>query len=46
MAEIIHPESIAPTIPADDYFSPEARRLCARVLEENKARSLRQRLER
>jgi hypothetical protein len=31
MAEIIHPESIAPTIPADDYFSPEARRLCARV---------------
>jgi hypothetical protein len=31
MAEIIHPESIVQTTPADRYFTPEARRLCARV---------------
>jgi hypothetical protein len=31
MANIIKSDSIAPTLPADDYFTPEARALCCRV---------------
>jgi hypothetical protein len=31
MANIINSDSIAPALPADDYFTPEARTLCGRV---------------
>jgi hypothetical protein len=30
MANIIKSDSIAPALPADDYFTPEARALCWR----------------
>lgn len=32
MAEIIRSEGIVPGLPCDDHFTPEARRLCARVM--------------
>jgi hypothetical protein len=31
MADIIQSDGIAPALPADDYFTPETRKLCARV---------------
>jgi hypothetical protein len=31
MANIIKSDGIAPTLPADDYFTQEARALCYRV---------------
>jgi hypothetical protein len=31
MAEITLTEGIVPKLPCDDYFTPEARKLCARV---------------
>jgi hypothetical protein len=31
MSNIINSDRIAPALPEDDYFTPEARVLCARV---------------
>jgi hypothetical protein len=31
MSNIIKSDSIAPALPEDDYFTPEARALCARI---------------
>jgi hypothetical protein len=31
MADVTRTEGIVPEIPCDDYFTPEARKLCARV---------------